>query len=218
MYRIFWGAWFLGLLIGTMVRADDSASTRTSQSTAPATMPAEHTKVGFFGLVDHAERVVFVFDHSASVLDNYKYLIDGVKSSIQNLGSAQQFAVVTFSEEAAVLGPLRMQLATDAVKDEICKRIDKSLGGGESVEISLSCQHAFEKAFAMKPQLIYFLTDGAFNPKLLDTIRLLNKDSKIRIDALAFVSDDPRYEQQLKDIAKENGGQYRFVSQKELWH
>jgi len=68
----------------------------------------------------------------------------------------------------------------------------------------------------MKPQLIYFLTDGAFDPQLFDHVKSLNKDHKVHINTLAFVNADPRYESQLKDLAKQNGGSYKFVSEKDL--
>jgi hypothetical protein len=173
-------------------------------------------KSNFFGTGGSAVKIVYIIDHSGSLLDNFDFLRAEVKRSVDNLLPVQQFAVVAFSEEAEVLGPPQLQRATTDAKHDLERRIEDIKAQGQNDDMLPPFQHAFEKGLAMKPQLIYFLTDGAFDPKLFDVIRGINKDHKIRINTLAFVQSDPRYEEQLKKLATENGGVYKFVSEKDL--
>ena len=75
---------------------------------------------------------------------------------------------------------------------------------------------AFRKAFAMKPDTIYFLTDGAFDPKLAGVIQELNKNKTVVINTLAFIKEDPKYNEQLQQIARDHGGKYKLVTLKDL--
>ena len=70
----------------------------------------------------------------------------------------------------------------------------------------------------MGPQLIYMLTDGDFpdNNRVIEEIRKLNKDKKVKINTIAFMDRGEQYEKLLKQIADENGGLFKFVSDAEL--
>ena len=78
-----------------------------------------------------------------------------------------------------------------------------------------------ELAFQQKPELIYLLTDGDFpdNNAVLKRITELNKDHKVKINTIAFVSEadtDTDFMKLLDKIAKENGGVYKFVKESDL--
>ncbi len=163
-----------------------------------------------------AQRVVYLIDHSGSLLDNFDYLRDEVKRCVNNLTFIQEFGVVAFSEDAQILGPSILQHAGENAKRDLASRVDVLKAMGENDGQLLPFQRGFEKAFALKPELIYFLTDGAFDPKLFEVIHRMNTNHAVHINTLAFVNADPRYEVQLKQLAKENGGVYKFVSEKEL--
>ena len=173
-------------------------------------------KSNFFGNGGGAFRIVYVIDHSGSLVDNFDFLREEVKRSVGNLLPVQQFAVVAFSEDVRVLGPLGLQRATASAKRNLDRRIDEIDARGQNDDLLLPFERAFETAFSMKPQLIYFLTDGAFDPKLFDLVNGLNRSHKIRINTLAFVNADPRYARQLRKLAQDNGGTYKFISEKDL--
>jgi hypothetical protein len=183
---------------------------------------------GFFGIKDGpgtgpgsspgAFRIVYIIDHSGSLLDNFDFLREEVKKSVDNLLPIQYFAVVAFSEDSEILGPSSLQRATLDDQRDLANRIDQLKAYGENDGTLAPFQHAFEKAFALKPQLIYFLTDGAFDPQLAGIVEHLNAHHKVRINTLAFVKTDSRYEEQLKALARDNGGIYKFVSEKDLGH
>lgn len=195
-----------------------STSAPTSASTsAPAAFAPATNKVKFYGITDEATRIVYIVDHSGSLLDNFDFLRAELKRSVDHLVPLQYFNVVLFSEEARTLLPSgQLARATAEAKKEFIAKFDKCLAQGSNCDIMDPLQKAFEEAFKCKPQVIYFLTDGNFDPKLVQVVDALNKDKKVRINTLAFVNGEPSYEEQLQKIAKDNGGKYLFVAEKDL--
>jgi hypothetical protein len=73
--------------------------------------------------------------------------------------------------------------------------------------------------FTQKPQLMYLLTDGAFddNDAVIAEIKRLNAQKQTRINTIAFFSPDAPAsdrkvcEDVLRRIAEENGGRFKVV-------
>ena len=174
-------------------------------------------KSNFYGTGGNATRIVYIIDHSGSLLDNFDFLREEVKKSVGNLVPLQFYNVVMVSEEAhTVLTPGQLVRANGESKKEFASKIAEYRAQGQNDDLLPPFQEAFEEAFKCKPQLVYFLTDGHFDPKLLDVVERLNKDKKVRINTLAFVNKEPSYEEQLRGMAKNNGGVYKFISEKDL--
>ncbi|MFQ5490233.1 MAG: hypothetical protein ACE5GE_05880, partial [Phycisphaerae bacterium] len=74
---------------------------------------------------------------------------------------------------------------------------------------------AMRRALAVKPDLIYFLTDGDFDPLLIEVLADWNQKQKVRIFTIAYVSQAGSV--LLEQIARENGGEFKFVSEHELY-
>ncbi len=172
-------------------------------------------KSSFYGTGGNANRIVYIIDHSGSMLDNFDYLKKETKQSVGNLVPLQLFSVIMVSDTASLVGTSQLQRATPDVKHQLLARLDDYVAEGQNDDLLPPFQEAFEKAFAMNPQLIYFLTDGHFDPRLVDVVERLNVKHKIHINTLAFVNHDPSYEDQLRDLAKRNGGVYKFISEQE---
>ncbi|HVX86530.1 MAG TPA: vWA domain-containing protein [Phycisphaerae bacterium] len=170
----------------------------------------------FYGTGGAAKRIVYILDHSGSMISNFDYLQREATRSVRNLVPIQFFSVIMVSETAETVGGNELERATPAVKEQFASKILDFRAEGQNDDLLPPFQDAFTRAFAMKPELIYFLTDGHFDPALLDVIAKLNKDHKVRINTIAFVAHDPSYEQQLQDLAKRNGGVYKFVAAKDL--
>ena len=68
---------------------------------------------------------------------------------------------------------------------------------------------AIERALKMKPQVVYFLTDGEIPETTRDTAKKYNRDHKTVIHTIAFVTEEGAA--MLKGIAKDHKGKYRFV-------
>jgi hypothetical protein len=172
-------------------------------------------KSNFYGTGGNATRIVYIIDHSGSMLDNFEYLQKETKRSVGNLVPLQFFSVIMVSDTAAVIGEARLQRATGDVKRAFMTKLDEFVAEGQNDDLLPPFQEAFEKAFVMKPQLIYFLTDGHFDPRLRDVVHALNREGKVHINTIAFVNHEPSYEDQLKELASRNGGVYHFVSARE---
>jgi hypothetical protein len=173
-------------------------------------------KSSFYGTGGAATRIVYILDHSGSMIDNFDYLQKEATRSVRNLLPVQLFSVVMVSQSAETVGGDQLERATNATKERFAEKIKEFRAEGQNDDLLPPFQNAFETAFKMKPEMIYFLTDGHFDPALMDVIERLNKDKKVKIHTLAFVNHDPSYEEQLQLLAKRNGGTYKFVSAKDL--
>ncbi|MEI7767621.1 MAG: VWA domain-containing protein [Phycisphaerae bacterium] len=161
-------------------------------------------------------KIVYILDHSGSMVDNFDFLRQQTLKSVENLIPLQSFAVIMYAEDITVLGPDRVVPAVKANKEMLRTRMDQVRAAGFNDDQLEPYEKAFRKAFAMKPDQIFFLTDGAFDPKLAEIVTTLNKDQKVSISTLAFIKEDPRYNEQLHMMADENRGTYRLVKAKDL--
>ena len=163
--------------------------------------------LGFFGLPwDKCRRIVYVLDRSGSMTDSIDFVKAEVKRSIGQLPEEAQFNVIFFSSGPPIAMQDR-QLARATVRDKASafEFVDGVDARGET-----DPSDALKRAFALNPELIYLLTDGELDGAVADLVGHLNLRRKVTLHAVAFVY--PHSEQVLKQIARENGGRYRFVS------
>ena len=80
-----------------------------------------------------------------------------------------------------------------------------SAGGG--TEVSAGMKEVFSRSDL--PDSIFLLTDGDFNPSTPQFVKQLNSAGTVRINTVALVSQAG--ERLLKQIAKENDGDYKYV-------
>jgi len=99
--------------------------------------------------------------------------------------------------------------ATERNKQLAFEFIDSIIPQGETDPAK-----ALERAFAVGPELIYFLTDGEFDKAIVDRVDRLNAEGSVTIHTIGFMyrSGEPL----LKEIAKRNNGNYKFVSEADL--
>jgi hypothetical protein len=206
---------------------------------APFGTPGGGTQAGpkgsFYGTGGNAYKIVYILDRSGRMVATFASLRAEVSRSVNGLLPVQSFAIImlgnyddlihqTNYHEAFYVGSTPSLLkATKENKAKIIKNMESVTCGSGSEQTLLPFKDSFEKAFALKPQLIYFLTDGGFDPKLLEVVRDLNKDRKTHVNTIAYggnKGDDgtekAAYREQLKQMAQENGGKFRHVSDDEL--
>jgi hypothetical protein len=186
-----------------------STAAAQNTSTQPTTLP--QSQVTFFNLTitgPNTRHIVYIIDHSGSMLDGFDHVKKETQKSINALTPLQFFNVIMLSETAAPLFP-RLQRAGDKEKQEVADQLDRFVAEGSNDDQLAPVQRAFELAFSLKPSTIFFLTDGAFDPRLLDVIKSLNKDQKVHINTLAVRHGT--YESQLQNLAKQNNGEYRIT-------
>ena len=70
---------------------------------------------------------------------------------------------------------------------------------------------ALLQALSLEPDAIYFLSDGRFDPAVIEALRIQNPSSsgQIPIHTIAFVNQETIGIMQM--IAKNSGGKFRFV-------
>ena len=202
------------------VVADVSLLGRAKRALARAARPGgggrgNGPKSSFIGKGGNATRIVYILDHEGSMLENFQSLKSHLHKSIAGLSPVQSFAVIVFRKNYKILGPNRLVHATLRNKEEFFKRLRTVAPAGAAEYRYSYFARPFAAAFHLHPQIIYFLTKGAFDPKVIGYVKSLNKDKEVHIYTYAFTLQDPVSRKNLQIIAKENGGQYKYISRQE---
>lgn len=144
-------------------------------------------------------------DHSSSMEAAFSGVQLELKLSVLSLTEKKFFNIIFFTDGQFQEMPARAILrASRAHKNAARNFIDNiKLGGGTDPKLAL------DRAFELRPQLIYLLTDGQFDPSVVDHIRALNKRGKTTVNTICF--GNRQGEDILKSIASQNSGQYQFV-------
>ncbi len=185
----------------------NTAATSTSR---PASM------VTFFHVESQSRRIVYIVDHSGSMLDNYDFLKHEVMRSINALQEDQLFGVALVSDKVMVLTGRELVAATYSSKGQVGRDLSKTRAEGQNDGVLAPFQGAFEAAFKLRPDTIYFLTDGAFGKELPALVKRLNVDQRVHLNTIAFITEEPEYKGMMEKLAKDNGGVYKFIPEKDL--
>ena len=169
----------------------------------------------FFGIGGSAKgvrRVIYVVDKSGSMQATFDAVREELKESISGLRRSQKFHVIFFSNDPPVENPpARLVPAIRAHKQRFYSFMYsdavKASGGTHP-------EQAMLRAIKLEPDLIYFLTDGMFDPGLIDKLDRWNRDRRIRIYTIAYVDQSGRL--LLEQIARAHDGEFRFVSEDDL--
>lgn len=208
---------------GSMGGGGNGAGRGQGGPLAPYGTPGGGTGIGpksnFYGSGGNATEIVYILDYSGSMVDYADFLRQEVSFAVDALVPLQKFNVITFGGEedgTKVLLPKgQLHRATEGTKRALIRSLEETTARGYNDDRLEPFQTAFREAFAMKPQLIYFLTDGKFDPRLIEEINKLNKDRKVFIFTYAFVKAEKDYHDQLRDLATANKGKFKFVSKQE---
>jgi hypothetical protein len=180
---------------------------------APFGVGGGGANVDFFIPGARANRVAFICDASGSMLNKFDTLRQELRRAVDRLKPGQAFDILFFAGDRYVALDPQLLLAIPEAKRKAYDFLEKTAPHGTSDPIP-----ALQAAFAARPQLIYLLTDGDFpnNDEVLQELRKLNKDKKVKINTIAFMDRGQEYEKLLKQIADENGGAFKFVTEQEL--
>jgi len=174
---------------------------------------------GFFGVGGEARKIVYVVDRSGSMTSSIDYVKLELKRSIDELGEEKEFHIIFYSSGPPVEMPTRRLVnATDRDKQRAFEFVDGIIAQGET-----DPSKALERAFEVKPELIYLLTDGEFDKAMVDLLKRLNRDQKITVHTIGFWSwrsrqdsDPPSGEEVMKIMADQNGGNYKAIYEEDL--
>lgn len=160
-----------------------------------------------------AESVIFVCDASGSMREKMDSLIDQINLRIGRMAETQRFNIIFFRDgEPSCLSNVGMLFATDVNKAVAAKFLD-----GISAHSQTDPIPALKVAFGMQPQLMYLLTDGAFNNEqgVVDFVAKANAAKGVRVMTIAFLEQGD-YESVLRSIAEQNKGEFRSVKAGDL--
>jgi hypothetical protein len=163
----------------------------------------------FFGLgAEDTKSVVYVIDCSGSMgRPPQKLLVaqEELARSIQALQPNQRFFVIFFNDRMIPMRGNELLAATDANKDEACEWLATAFSGGGTNPLP-----AIHHALQLQPETIYVLSDGLFKSEYVREVQRRNRgDQRATIYTIGF--GDRSGEDQLRRLARENGGSYRFV-------
>ncbi|HEX8912411.1 MAG TPA: hypothetical protein VF796_08620 [Humisphaera sp.] len=166
----------------------------------------------------NARKIVFVCDATGTMIQKLSVLRRELKASIKDLrNGVQSYKVVWYTDGGKVLterGPGKdgMIVCSGVNKDATFTWLDDIVPAGTTDPIP-----AIEAAFALKPDLIYFLSDGEFNnlrtyQEVLDAVVKGSQSSKgTKVNTILFDTIDPEAKKVMEDMSRQTSGRYREV-------
>ena len=160
---------------------------------------------GFFGLTAGGTNFIYVIDRSGSMTGvRLATAIDELARSVNSLKENMTFYIIFYDTKYTTMNASSLVPASRSNKSRFLRwaqSIDPQ-GGTDPTQAML-------KAISLKPDSIWLLSDGQFDQAVVDTIKNANKKG-VQIHTLAFGSNEG--ETQLRAVAAQNGGKYRFIS------
>ncbi len=159
---------------------------------------------GFFGLTAGGTNFVYVIDRSGSMAGiRLSTAIDELCRSVNSLSENMTFYIIFYDSEFITMDASSLVSASRSNKSRFLHWAQGigPQGGTDPTEAML-------KALSLKPDSIWLLSDGQFDQTAVETIKKANKKG-VQIHTLAFGSNEG--EVQLRAIATQNGGKYRFI-------
>lgn len=191
--------------------------------------------INFFGLRSMIQSVVFVVDVSNSMISGaknartYATLEKEVEKVVMSLDPLAKFGLICFSAEAmtyrtSLTGAVGFEKrrAIDWMKKQSPaetldpKLKDKALEDARHRHMGTNADEALQRAFAMKPDTIFFISDGdptgtnasGVIAQVKELQKALPRPAKIHV--IAYVPDDGQ--DFMRELARSNGGEYRVVN------
>lgn len=212
-----------GTVVGGEARPKDPlAALKTRGAYVPSgpsdsvELPDGRARTSLFGLVGEGFKFVYVFDRSGSMGGAGRQALQLVKqelrASLRNLDTVHQFQLIFYNERPVIFNPSgmpgRLAFATQDNKERALRFIDAITpdGGTEHEE-------ALKLAIRLRPDVIFFLTDGD-DPQLTpqQIQRLSRMAAGITIHAIEMGRGPrPAEGSFLATLAAENGGKYVYV-------
>ncbi|MFG0334727.1 MAG: VWA domain-containing protein [Maioricimonas sp. JB049] len=165
----------------------------------------------FFGLNAPGRKFVFVVDGSGSMNRPFpgpaKTRFGRVKleliRTIQQMNEEQQFFIIFFNDNAIPMPATRLMEAVPSAQYNYLRWMTAVEATGMTEPES-----ALMLALRLRPDVIYFLTDGAFKYRVIKRVREANR-GRVSIHTIGFGDDEA--EKFMKQIASQNYGTYQFI-------
>jgi len=171
-------------------------------------------RVGLFGVVGEGRKFVYVFDCSTSMGEGGRLAAakEELVRSLDALDSTHQFQIIFFNHRQRVFdlsgGQRRIPFATRRAKQLAAAFVGSIVATGSTNRFD-----ALKRAVAMRPDVVFFLTDDD-NPMSADELAQIRRKNQgvCAIHAIQFgdrpTSDGENF---LVRLARQNGGQYVYL-------
>lgn len=174
---------------------------------------AKKTSAAFFGAKQLASSFVFVIDNSNSMTrGRFETALNELAKTVMALTPQQRYYIIFYSDTA--YGLFHPQTARNLIP-ATPRNKQLTLQWLSSVQLCLytRCAQALQMAYALDPDVIFLLGDGAFND--LPQVRQVfasrdEEDVKIKLHALGMQLD-AKGAQNFKGLSEPTGGTYRDV-------
>ena len=183
----------------------------------PAAIRGKFAKTHVYGVPGEGNTFVYVFDHSSSMGTGAGSPLASAKrellASLDDLGDENRFQIIFYNDHQTIMD-LGRGFEGLVFADKRAKSLARQFV--EAIPADGATQHfqALQKALRMGPDVIFFLTD-ADEPALTDArlgqIRRMN-GGRTTINTIEFGEGaQPRRDNFLARIARDNGGQYVYI-------
>ncbi len=189
----------------------EAAGPDPSDASRPAGPIQDRSVVRFFGVPagEDARKVVYLVDASGSMTDGFGFVKLEIARSIRRLRTEHQFDVIFFGQGLpAELPEERLVDATEANKQGALEFVDSVHPRGNTEP-----EAAIRRAFALRPEVIYLLSDGDLPASVVDVFAELNADRRVIVHTILAGVYDGHI---LVQVARENGGKFTFISESDL--
>jgi len=172
---------------------------------------------GMYGQGGNAHHVLYLIDRSGSMFDTFDAVKKEIADSVGKLQPVQDFHVIMFADgEPLEKKPMALTKPTIPNKIALAEFLEEVKAENTTNPVK-AINRAFDvmaKANRNPGKIIYMLTDGAFpdNEAVLSTIRARNAKRDVLINTFLYGWKPPIAERVMIQIARENGGKYRYVS------
>jgi hypothetical protein len=176
------------------------------------TVPAAMVNTQFFGAQVRGTKFVYVIDRSGSMSQHDR--IGAAKrelmASLGTLPPDTQFQVIFYNLEPRALvqpGAVKLHYATDNNRALVARELESLAPDGGTMHLP-----ALKMALAMQPDVVFFLTD-AHDLRVHDVQEATTLNHGLtKIHTIEFgIGADEQQENQLRELAKQNGGSYRYI-------
>lgn len=186
-------------------------------------------KAGVWNLDATGNTFAYVVDFSGSIIVVVDDLKRELKRSIGKLTARQSFNVFIFYSTTGPRGDVfetegfapKLQTAGVDAKRRFFAWIDRKPPMGQTQPLQ-----AMKRALALRPDAVFFFSDGLFEDKIVDEILRANKKTGAQVHCLVFdelqlqdITGPPRLTEgarRLKRIADETGGKTKIVTGADL--
>jgi Mg-chelatase subunit ChlD len=200
----------------SLARAEGPEESKPAKKAAVQS-PGEKAQVSLFGLKGEGSKIVYVLDRSGSTDGK---LLSAAKAeilaSIEKIDDVHQFQLIVYNERPKAFNPAgpngQLAFGTDANREEAKKFLSTISGDGGTDHSA-----ALSMAVRMHPDVIFLLSDGD-DPKLTDRdlARIDRIGAGVIINSVQFGEDHKLEHGFMEKLAKQSGGEYKFVDTTKL--